>query len=187
MRFCPDRAEAFFFMRIYLIGFMGSGKTALGQKLAGLLQYQFVDLDEVFERQYKITIFDFFHKYGEEVFRKLEQKVLHDSINTDNVVISTGGGTPCFYDNMDFINIHGISIFLSLPMSVTLERLRHSRKPRPMLEDISSDNLVSHLESLMEIRFPYYQKAQITIEEQSMQADQLALKLMTQLKDIISL
>jgi shikimate kinase len=169
-------------MRIYLIGFMGSGKTALGQKLAGLLQYQFIDLDEVFERQYKITIFDFFHKYGEDVFRKLEQKVLRESINMTDVVISTGGGTPCFFDNMDFINQHGVSVFLSLPMAVTLERLRHSRKPRPLLEDKNSEELVSHLAQLMEIRLPFYQQAHLTIEEQSMQSDLLAVKVVDELR-----
>ena len=88
---------------------------------------------------------------------------------------------------MDFINKHGISVFLSLPMAVSLERLRHSRKPRPLLENVPPENLETHLKTLMDIRLPFYQKARLSIEEQSMQADQLAQKVLSKLNEITSL
>ena len=90
-------------MRIYLIGYMASGKTQIGHILANRLGFSFTDLDTVFEKQFRISVSDFFEKYDEQAFRLLEQKLLLETKNLDNIVISTGGGTPCFFDNMDFI------------------------------------------------------------------------------------
>ena len=90
-------------MNIYLIGYMYSGKTTLGHKLAVKLGYQWLDLDQVFEQVFHTSIPIFFKRYGEEAFRKLEQKLLHETANNDNTVISTGGGTPCFFDNIQWI------------------------------------------------------------------------------------
>ena len=90
-------------MRIYLIGYMASGKSNLGQLLAEKLGYSFIDLDYLFEERFRISVLDFFEKYDEDGFRKIERSILHETLEQDDVVISTGGGTPCFFDNMHFI------------------------------------------------------------------------------------
>ena len=91
-------------MRIYLVGYMASGKSNLGQILAEKLGYAFVDLDYLFEERFRIRVLDFFEKYDEKGFRTIEQSLLHETTGWDNMVIATGGGTPCFFDNMDVIS-----------------------------------------------------------------------------------
>src|ERR1039457_4700587 len=98
-------------MRVYLIGYMGSGKSRTGSEVASLLNWQFTDLDDLFEERYKISVLDFFEKYDEASFRNIERNLLHDTIDNDNIIISTGGGTACSFDNMDFINLHGTSVY----------------------------------------------------------------------------
>ena len=90
-------------MRIYLIGYMASGKSNLGQILAEKLDYSFVDLDYLFEERFRISVFDFFEKYDEDGFRKIEKSLLQETTGWDDVVVATGGGTPCFFDNMRVI------------------------------------------------------------------------------------
>ena len=92
---------------------MYSGKTTIGRKLAECLDTRFVDLDQLFEEHYHTSIPLFFNRYGEDAFRKLEQLMLHSTHTLNHVVISTGGGTPCFFDNMEWINAHGISVYLN--------------------------------------------------------------------------
>ena len=123
-------------LRIYLIGFMGSGKSALGRQLSGLLQTGFADLDEIFEERYHISILNFFEKYSEESFRKIERDLLLETCLLDNTVIATGGGTPCFYDNMDFIRKNGISVYLRMTSSELAGRLKFVKKKRPLLKDL---------------------------------------------------
>jgi shikimate kinase len=161
-------------MRIYLIGFMGSGKTALGKKLASHLQFPFFDIDEKFENQFKITINDFFMKYGEEAFRKLERKLLHETLERETAVISTGGGTPCFFDNMDFINKHGTSVFMNIPINMAIHRLKNAKKPRPLLENILPSDFSEFLQNLYLKRLPFYQQAHILMDTNTMDAKQLS-------------
>jgi shikimate kinase len=96
---------------VYLIGFMGSGKTTVGRKLAKKLDHPFIDLDETIENRYRISIPTIFSKYDEKVFRKIEHETLKSLLHLQNHVISTGGGTPCFFNNIDLINENGISGF----------------------------------------------------------------------------
>src|ERR1700731_760133 len=92
---------------IFLIGFMGSGKTTLGRKLAHRLDYEFIDLDQVLEARAGMTIAEYFTQFGEDAFRKLESQVLKQTPYPANAVVSTGGGLPCFFDNMEWMNVHG--------------------------------------------------------------------------------
>jgi len=123
-------------MKIYLIGYMASGKTRLGNQLAELTGYRFMDLDEVFEERYRLSVFDFFEKYGEAAFRQIEQKLLVETEKLDRTVIATGGGTPCFFGNMDFIKRHGISIYIRMTVPELAERLQQVKKKRPLLKDV---------------------------------------------------
>ncbi|MEO1434482.1 MAG: shikimate kinase, partial [Bacteroidota bacterium] len=98
--------------RIYLVGFMGSGKSYYGKRLAEALNYQFVDFDEAIEKKASQTISDIFANQGEQAFRKIEQQVVEKSTQLTRVVYATGGGAPCFYNNMDRMKDGGVVLYL---------------------------------------------------------------------------
>lgn len=146
-------------MRIYLIGFMASGKSWLGKELAKESGMEFIDCDELFEERYRITILDFFNKYGEELFRTLERKILRETIQFENTVIATGGGLPCFFDNMDFILKSGVSLYLRMECKELMSRIRGIKKKRPLLADIGSSGLENYVRDQLKEREPFYTKA----------------------------
>lgn len=154
-------------MRIYLLGYMYSGKTTLSHQLAKLLEYDFADLDQMFEQRYRTSIPIFFNRYGEEAFRKLEQLMLHTTETIDNTVIALGGGTPCYFDNMDWINAHGKSVYLQMSVEDIIARAQHSRKIRPILADKSPEELSLFISKQLNQRQAYYNQAQITIAASS--------------------
>jgi len=149
-------------MKLFLLGYMYSGKTTVGRWLSQRLDYRFVDLDQLFEERYHTSIPLFFNRYGEEAFRKLEQLTLHSTESMDNVVISTGGGTPCYFDNMQWINAHGISIHLEVSIEKIIERALRSKKQRPILANKSPEELHTFIQSQLAQRLPYYSQAHIT-------------------------
>lgn len=153
------------------MGFMSSGKSTFGKILANSLNFDFYDIDDIFEERFKITINDFFEKFGETKFRELEHNILKQTLTFDNCVISCGGGTPCFYDNIDQINNSGVSIYLKLPFKVLLERLKKTKKKRPLIIDLSDDKLEEYIISNLNKRESYYNKAQITIDIQNISKD----------------
>ncbi|NOY50922.1 MAG: shikimate kinase [Chlorobi bacterium] len=144
---------------IYLIGFMGVGKSTIGKKLAKELGYDFVDLDDLFESRYKLNIAAFFGKYGEELFRELENKILLETFSYKNTVIATGGGTPCFYGAIDGINKNGISIYLKMPVGALVKRLENAIRPRPFAFGKSHDELLEDVGELLQKREADYLKA----------------------------
>jgi len=149
--------------RIYLIGFMGVGKTTLGKKLARALGYRFVDLDGLFEKKYKVHIDDFFGKYDEELFRKLEYDLLNETFQMKKTVIATGGGTPCFFDTMDKINTQGTSVYLEMTPAALASRLMNARKKRPLIEGKTGDELKAAIEKRLSERIVHYQQARYSI------------------------
>jgi len=161
-------------MRIYLVGYMASGKSVLGKILAGKLEYGFVDIDSLFEEQYKISIFDFFEKYGEFPFRKIEQEILHRTNQLTDAVIATGGGTPCFFDNMEFINQSGISVYLEWEVPMLLERLYKIRKRRPLLSNLGPGQLEKFVGEHIRQRSYYYRQARYTVDGMNPDVDTLA-------------
>ena len=154
-------------MRIFLIGFMFSGKSTVGKKLATIMGYDFIDTDKYFEDKYKISIFDFFEKFGEEMFRKFEHEILKELIIKENTIISTGGGLPCFNDNMDIINDKGISIYLEMPFKAIINRQKNSKQKRPLLQNKNQEEIETYLLDLLTKREPIYQKSKITIDAQN--------------------
>ncbi|MBE7179186.1 MAG: shikimate kinase, partial [Mucilaginibacter polytrichastri] len=110
-------------MKVFLIGFMGSGKTTAGKKLAAHLNRPFIDLDHVFERRYGSTIEAYFALYGEDAFRRAESELLKTTAYPDDAIISTGGGAPCFFDNIEWMNSQGLTIYIELPVKVLADRL----------------------------------------------------------------
>ena len=161
-------------MNIYLIGYMYSGKTTLGHKLAAKLGYQWLDLDQTFECVFHTSIPIFFKRYGEEAFRKLEQKQLHATADIDNTVISTGGGTPCFFDNIQWINQHGKSVYFDVTVETILRRAAVSKKPRPILAGMTEEERAQYIRQQLDARMPYYSKAQIIFPADNPDLNQLA-------------
>ena len=149
-----------FTSRIYLVGMPASGKTTVGHILANRLSYQFYDTDALIEREQGSSIPDIFQQEGELFFRDLEKKILENTL-PKNAVISTGGGMPCFFENMQFIKEHGTSVFINVPTEVLAQRAAVNVLSRPLLH--SDLNLVRKLESTVEKRIQFYQQADFTV------------------------
>jgi len=150
--------------KVYIIGFMGCGKSTAGKKLASLLGWSFVDLDRKIEKHTGKTIPELFSEYGEDYFRKVETEVLKSHKSQANVVISTGGGSPCYDDNMDFMLETGVTVYLKLTPDQLKTRLAKSKTDRPLIMGLSKDGLLSFIEEKLTNREKWYNQAQIIIE-----------------------
>ena len=163
--------------RIFLIGFMGSGKTTLGRELASLMKIEFIDLDEVMEREEGTTISELFQSKGEEYFRDKESFYLKSLDQTDNAVISTGGGTPCFHDNMQWMNDHGITVYLNFPADILFQRLKPEANHRPLLKGKPDEELLLFIKSKLEERNPFYSRSQVIMNAGDISAASVAEKI----------
>jgi shikimate kinase len=151
-------------MKIFLIGFMGSGKSVSGRKLASNLGLSFADLDTLIEQNYKMSIPGIFSQFDETVFRKLETKVLNEFVEGDDFVLSCGGGTPCFNNNMELIKKSGISIYIKLSPKALADRLLKSKTKRPLIKNIEPEQLVPKIEEMLCYREAFYKLSHITVE-----------------------
>lgn len=145
--------------RIILIGFMGSGKTTLGRALAKALGLTFIDLDNYIELRHCKSINQIFAERGEEGFRNIERSLLHEVCEFEDVIISSGGGTPCFFDNIDYMNAQGTTIYLQVPNDRLLTRLKIARSRRPLLKDKNDEEIEQFIVEQMQRREPFYTKA----------------------------
>lgn len=150
--------------RIFLTGYMGSGKSTLGRAFAKASGMEFLDLDWFIEERTHRTVRELFDAEGEDSFRLLEKKMLHEAAEFEDVVIACGGGTPCFFDNMDFMNSCGITVFLDVRMERLLERLKAARAGRPLLAGKSDEELCAFVEQGLQKRLPFYRKAKLIID-----------------------
>ena len=171
--------------RIYLIGFMASGKTTDGYALADCLQYAFIDLDATIEQGEGRSIPSLFQEEGEDYFRKLENSYLKRSVQWDHTIIACGGGTPCFSDNMDWMNNNGLTVFIDLDPGILVDRLRIDRDNRPLLQDIKEEDIERYVQDTLEWRMPFYEKAQIRISigNEDNPADKLVRSVVAELTD----
>ncbi len=160
-------------MRIYLIGFMGSGKTTVGRVLARRLGFDFLDIDNEVERLAGMSVRGIFKTRGEDFFRELERRVLQQTLDRENTVISTGGGTPCQHGNMEFIKNSGVSIYLMMQLDSILNRLEKSKNPRPLVQGLNREELSSYVESELEKRKEFYNSADYVIKAESVSIDQI--------------
>jgi shikimate kinase len=149
---------------IYIIGFMGSGKSTAGKKLAASLGWAFIDLDRKIEEQAGKTIPEIFAHDGEDYFRKIETLVLHSTESLTETVISTGGGTPCHGENMNFMLANGITVYLKLTPEQLTNRLLESTGERPLIKNIPDDQLYGFIENKLARREKWYGRANIIIE-----------------------
>ena len=145
--------------RIILIGYMGAGKTTIGKALARHLGLPFYDLDWYIETRRRKTIPQIFSEVGEDGFRKIEYNMLHEVAEFEDVVISCGGGTPCFFDNIDYMNQQAQVVYLKATPQVLYEHLFMSKHERPLLKGKSSDELIDFITTQLATREPFYSKA----------------------------
>jgi len=161
-------------MRIFLIGFMGSGKSALGQTLASDLGLQFIDLDRQIEEKYGRDIPAIFEVEGEKHFRELERQQLSECLEKDDYVLATGGGTPCFYDNMERLNASGTTIYLKLSTDALCDRLSSETEGRPLLQGRRGQELWNYIHETLQEREPYYLQSRFKVKAKDLKPAELA-------------
>ncbi len=160
--------------RLFLTGYMGSGKSTLGERLSAKLNYYFVDLDKFIESEYQQTIPEIFAKKGEAEFRAMEHNCLKALIEKDNVVIACGGGTPCYYDNMELMNNNGITVYIKMSADTLISRLKVAKEKRPLLENKTDKELMDFVTRQLEKRENFYNKAQFIVKGKDLKVDELA-------------
>lgn len=160
--------------RIFLIGFMGSGKTTLGRKLANNFGYDFVDMDHLISQTSGMTIPGIFSEHGEELFRKWETDVLHEIIKKEQLVIATGGGAPCHHNNLDVMNANGLTVYLQLPPEAIRDRLVNSKTERPLVKGKSGEELLQFIKELLQTREKFYLKSKMVVNGMDLDAGELA-------------
>ncbi len=158
-------------MRIYLTGYMGSGKSTLGRKLARHAGLQFVDMDHYIEMRNCKTIPQIFAEEGEAEFRKKERKALQELSEFTDVVVATGGGAPCFFDNMELMNRTGKTIFLNIEPKILADRLLESKTERPLIKGKSKDELIHFIGHTLEERNEFYKLARYQITKPDVNLD----------------
>ena len=164
-------------MRIILVGFPGCGKSSVGKKLAAKLGCDFVDLDDAFEEEYHVSIVDFFAKYNEQAFRSCERKVLLDKLQLDNIVISSGGGTPCFSSNMDTMKQFGMVVYIKMAPASLFDRLSHAKRVRPLVQNLTPEELQEFIATNLPKRETFYQQAHLTVKGESIDIEGLCMEI----------
>jgi len=165
-------------MRIYIIGYMGAGKSTVGNRLANRLGIPFIDLDDAFESKFRYSIPRFFDHFGEEKFRELEHQCLKElTLDHEEAVISTGGGTACFYDNLNLMNKNGITVYLKMHPKSLAYRLNHARRLRPVIRDIPNDDMLGFIEDQLNEREKFYDQATLSIKGESLDLEEVVQKI----------
>ena len=150
--------------RIILIGYMGAGKTTIGKVLAREMGLDFYDLDNYIEDRFHQKIPEIFAEKGEEGFREVERKMLHEVAEFENVIISCGGGTPCFFDNMDYMNSQAQVVWLKATPEVLHRHLLMGKGNRPLLKGKTPDELIAFIREQLEYREQFYSKARYVLD-----------------------
>ncbi len=149
--------------RIIIIGYMGVGKTTYGRQLAEDLGLTFYDLDWYISTRRRKSIAQLFNELGSEAFRKIEREMLHEVAEFENVVISCGGGTPCYFDNMDYMNRQAETIYLKADTEYIFNHLVNSKNERPLLKGMTPGQLKTFIKNQLSEREPFYSQAKKTI------------------------
>lgn len=149
---------------VFITGFMGSGKTTFGRALAKELGYQFIDLDLYIEARFRRTVAQLFAEKGETEFRRIERAMLHEVGEMADVVVSCGGGTPCFFDNAEYMNSAGTTVYLRASRERLIDRLARSRGRRPLIAGLTREDLGNYIDRALNDRAAHYNKARISFE-----------------------
>ena len=151
-------------IRIFIIGYMGAGKTTVGKSLAQRMNLNYIDTDYFIENRYRKKVSEIFAAEGEERFRNIERSILLEVSEFEDIVISTGGGLPCFHDNMTIMNERGITVYLDVPMEELAVRLGFSKNVRPVLKKRSGEELIDFIKGNLMVRKPFYEQAKIRFQ-----------------------
>ncbi len=154
--------------RVYLIGFMGSGKTTIGKYIASDMGWRLIDMDHEFETLHNCSISHFFATKGEEEFRKEETNLLISLSKLDNVIISTGGGVPCSSDNMDVMRSTGLVIYIQVEPEILRQRLSKARDVRPLVSGKKDDELLLFINNKLKEREPFYRRAHMIVDGEAL-------------------
>jgi shikimate kinase len=170
-------------MKITVIGYMAAGKSTIGEILAKKYNLPFIDLDKAIEKHTGYTITETIFNKGELYFRKLERQILEEVIQSEKFVLSSGGGTPCYYDNMELINRNSISIFLQNTVQNLYERLENSKAGRPLIAHLDGDALKEYVGKHLFERNVFYEKATLVINTANKMPDQITNEIMNVLDE----
>lgn len=165
---------------------MGAGKTTLGRDLSDFLGLSFIDLDVFIEERFHKTIRQIFAERGEEAFRELERRMLHEVAEFEDIIVSTGGGTPCFFDNMSFMNSCGQTVYLRVSIDELAARLEMARQTRPVLQNRTGEALKAFIRESLESRLPFYEQARFIFDAETMDTHDDVRKLSERLAQILA-
>lgn len=175
---------------IFIIGYMASGKTTFGRALARHLGLRFIDLDFYIEQRFHASVAQIFAEKGEERFREIEREILRETGEFSDVVISCGGGTPCFHDNMDYINSRGLSVCLHAGVERTVERILRRPGKRPLTDGKQRAELEQYVAENLAKRHPFYSRAHLTIDSEELedrrQIDRTVERFMKTVRDLLA-
>lgn len=154
---------------IFLIGYMGCGKSTMGRAVSALTGVPFIDLDNYIEQRFHITVKEIFAQRGEDGFRDVERRMLQEVADFEDVIVACGGGTPCFFDNMEYMNTHGTTVFLNTPIDRLHSRLMRGRHKRPLIADKDDEELMTFIKEALAKRMDHYSKAQISFSSERLE------------------
>ena len=154
---------------IFLIGYMGCGKSTMGRAVSALTGVPFIDLDNYIEQRFHITVKEIFAQRGEGGFRDVERRMLQEVADFEDVIVACGGGTPCFFDNMEYMNTHGTTVFLNTPIDRLHSRLMRGRHKRPLIADKDDEELMTFIKEALAKRMNHYSKAQISFSSERLE------------------
>ncbi|HVZ56198.1 MAG TPA: shikimate kinase [Chitinophagaceae bacterium] len=161
-------------MKIYLIGFMGSGKSYWGRQLSDKLGIPFFDLDEQITRRKNRSINQLFAEEGEEYFRELERDLLHElTEQEESFVMACGGGTPCYFNNIEYMNASGTTVWINTSIDTLFRRLLAEKENRPLIRDLREDQLKAYIVKKFSDRKIYYEQAGLMVDEEPIELDRL--------------
>jgi shikimate kinase len=164
-------------VNIYLIGFMGSGKSTTGRKIASSLRWTFADTDKVVEEQNNSTVAELFALRGEKYFREAEAKALQTVSARSRTVVACGGGTPCSAENISIMKQTGVVVYLRLPVETLVSRLEKSRTVRPLLQGAVDTDMTTRVQDLLEQRIEWYEQADLIADSLNMTIEELTARL----------
>ncbi len=169
---------------IFLIGYMASGKSTLGRSLADRMNREFIDLDDRVVERCGLTIPEIFTQHGEDYFRGIEQEVLFALAGTENVVVATGGGTPCHPGNLDWMKKHGTTVYLKWEAEELYRRLIHDNTERPLLSGIPDHQRLDFVRKHLQAREAFYHQADVVLQGESGSAEDTVNQLVIAIQSI---
>ena len=165
-------------MKIYLLGFMGAGKSFWGKQLSKKLNYPLLDLDNYIEEQEGKIINNIFLEKGEEYFRQVEHQYLqYLTENNKDLILSCGGGTPCFFNNIDYMNEKGVTVWLNISQEIILGRLKQNRSNRPLIKDLDDTELRQYIQKKLNDRKIYYSQSKLKMDDTQIDLNELIKKI----------